>query len=181
MTTARDLLRPARDASAPELPIEAALAGSDAWQAVFDDINVAVRASFDEIVDEDVAAALVDPADSTDHRGRHAFAQLSERCVEAVTVDGLFLGPTSDIVPLWRALAADIDAPAVGEALDGADPADDIDDVESAVTLVANDDRELGEARFESPVDAVWEPVERVIVACVDGNLAQRLGRDAGD
>lgn len=177
MTAARDLLREAREAPAPDLPIEAVLGGSDAWRAVFDEIDVAVRGAIDAIDDEELAAVLVGQAEGvSDHHRSHRLGQLSEQCVEAITFSGLYEQPASDIVPLWRAIEAAADDEAVTEALDGDDPAAHLDDVESALTLVANDDRELEEARFDAPVDAVWEPVERVIITAVDGHLEHRFG-----
>lgn len=180
MSEAQDMLRRARSEGAPDLPIEALLGGSDAWQSVFDEIDVAVRATIDAIDDVDEAAALVGQVEVSDQERGAILGRLSERSVESVTSQSMYDWPASEIVPLWRALAAAADDAAAERALDGADPADDIDDVESAITLVANDERELGEARFESPVDAVWEPIERVIVACVDGRLKHRFGRARG-
>ena len=175
MTAARDLLRAAREAGAPDLPIASTLAGSDAWRAVFDDIEAAVRAAIDAIDDDEEAAALTG-ADGADALRGHRLGQLSERCVEAVTVDGLYEEPASGIVPLWRALCAAAGDAALDDVLDGADPSDGLDDPVNDATVVANDERELDEARFEPPVDAMWAPVERVIIACVDANLEHRFG-----
>ncbi|GGA70307.1 hypothetical protein GCM10011490_21190 [Pseudoclavibacter endophyticus] len=176
MTEARDLLREARAAAAPELAIETALGGSDAWRSLFDEIDAAVRAAIDAIDDEVEAATLTGRDDAGEVVRGHRLGQLSERCVEAITFDGLYEVEAQEIVPLWRALAAASDDDAVAAVLDGGDPADALDDVESAITLVANDDRDLGEARFDSPIDVVWEPIERVIIAAVDGNLEHRFG-----
>lgn len=179
MTAARDLLREAREAGTPELAVEAVLGGSDAWRAVFDEIDAAVRAAIDAITDEDLAAALVGRAEGvSDHQRGHHLGQLSEQIVEAVTFQGLYEQPAGEIVPLWRALEVAADDDDVTDALDGGDPAENIDDVESALTLVANDERELGEARFDAPVDAVWEPIERVIITVVDGHVEHRFGHE---
>lgn len=179
MTVARTLLREAREAETPNLPIEAVLGGSDAWSAVFEEIDVAVRAAIDAIDDDELAAVLVGRTEGIgDHQRGHRLGQLSEQCVEAVTENGLFEGPASDLVPLWRAIEASADDAVVDAALDGDDPAEYLDDVESALTLVANDQRDLGDARFDAPVDSVWDPIERIIIATIDGHLEHRFGHD---
>lgn len=180
MTTAAEVLRPARDAGAPaSAAAEALVARSAAWRGVFDAIDAAVLEQLAAIErDDDVDAALgLMGGDGSATGARlvgHRLGQLSERCVEAVTFDGLFARPASELVPLWRAVCEASGDPALAGALAGDDPAAGVD--AAAADRIAGERRPLGEARFEPPADAMWAPVERVIIAGVDADLEHRFG-----
>lgn len=180
MTTARDLLRPAREAGAPNSDAAAALSSrSPEWRAVFAAIDGAVLAELDAIERDDqvdVARGLTggDGSATGARLVGHRLGQLSERCVEAVTFDGLFTGPAAALVPLWRGVCDAVDDAAVSRALFGDDPSAGLGDDEA--DRVAADTRTLDEARFDAPADAMWAPVERLIIAGVDANLEHRFG-----
>ena len=148
-------------------PVVVALEASPAWAALWQRVDEAVVAVLREDVDEATAGVLIGESALRGHR----LGQVSERCVERLTFDGLFQGPVADIVPLADALRERVDDPRVFDALDDQAPVE-----VPAEALASVADATLGDARFDDPTALVWEPVERVLIWLVDDDLEQRFG-----